>query len=213
MEFLISSVLGYLFGSFPTAYLVLKKTQNIDITKTGTGNVGAMNSYEVTNSKWIGILVFLIDALKGILSVLIMKIIFPDVFIFPALALVFAVLSHCYNPWLKFKGGRGLATSAGGAAFIFPFVLIVWVLLWAIIYLLKKEILFANIWAIIMSIIINFTSSHISYKYTFPMADSVNTLIVISTFLLIIIFIKHIEPLKELIGKKTFIKKSEHNEK
>ncbi len=117
MEYLISSVAGYLFGSLPTAYLVLKRSKNIDITESGTGNVGAMNSYEITNSKMIGILVFLIDALKGILSVILMKIIFPGEFVFPALALVFAVFSHCFNPWLKFKGGRGLATAAGGVAF------------------------------------------------------------------------------------------------
>ena len=53
-------------GSIPTAYLVLRKVHGIDITNTGTGNMGAMNSFEITNSKVIGILVLLIDALKGL---------------------------------------------------------------------------------------------------------------------------------------------------
>ncbi len=212
MEYLISSVIGYLFGSLPTAYLVLKKSKNVDITQTGTGNVGAMNSYEITNSKWIGISVFLIDALKGILSVEIMKIIYPGEFVFPAIALVFAVFSHCFNPWLKFKGGRGLATAAGGAAFLFPFVLIVWGLLWAIIYFKTKDILVANIWANLMSLFIVFTTIKIAIKYTFPLAESLSMLALFSTALLLIIFIKHIDPLKEIIDRKRIIDKGKNHE-
>ena len=70
MEYLLSSIIGYLFGSIPTAYLLLKRTRGIDITNAGTGNVGAMNSYEVTNSKSIGIIVLLIDFLKGMIPAL-----------------------------------------------------------------------------------------------------------------------------------------------
>ncbi len=212
MEYLISSILGYLFGSLPTAYLVLKRHKNIDITETGTGNVGAMNSFEITNSKMIGILVFLIDAFKGILSVILMKIIFPGEFVFPALALVFAVFSHCFNPWLKFKGGRGLATAAGGVAFLFPFVLVAWVLLWVIIYLKSKDILVANIWANLMSLLIIFSSIKIAVKYTFPPAESISIVVFFSTALLLIIFIKHIDPLKEIIDKKSIIAKGKHHE-
>ncbi len=206
MEYLISSLAGYLFGSIPTAYLVLKKSKNVDITQTGTGNVGAMNSYEITNSKFIGIFVFLIDALKGILSVLIIKLIFPDQFILPALALLFAVFGHCYNPWLKFKGGRGLAAAVGGTAFLFPFLPIIWLVIWSLIYFAKKDIIFANIWATIMSVVIVFTSIKIADKYAFPPAESLSTLALFSSALLLLIFIKHIEPLKELIDKKSFLK-------
>ncbi len=212
MEYLISLVIGYLFGSFPTAYLILKKTKNINITETGTGNVGAMNSYEVTNSKFIGILVFIIDALKGILSVIIMKLIFPGEFSFPALALVFAVLSHCFNPWLKFKGGRGLATAAGGVAILFPFVLAAWALLWVVIYLKTKDILIANIWSNGMSLLIVFSSLKIAIKYTFPTAESYSILVFFTTALLLIIFIKHIDPLKEIIDKNSLRKKGINHE-
>ena len=120
MEYLISSLIGYLFGSFPSAYIFLKKAKGMDITKEGSGNVGAMNSFEVSNSKVIGYSVFLVDFLKGAASVLIPAFLFPDHFIYPAISLLFAVFSHCYNPWINFKGGRGLSTAAGGAAFLFP---------------------------------------------------------------------------------------------
>ena len=71
MDYLFSCIIGYLLGSFPTAFLILKKIKGIDITTKGSGNVGAMNSYEVTNSKKFGIFVLIVDLLKGLLSVIV----------------------------------------------------------------------------------------------------------------------------------------------
>ena len=199
MEYLISSTIGYLLGSFPSAFVLLKKTRGTDITKEGSGNVGAMNSFEVTNSKLIGISVFLLDFLKGIATVLIPKFIFPDEFIYPAISLLFAVFSHCYNPWLNFKGGRGLSTAAGGAAFLFPFLLGVWAVLWAIVYVMRKNIILANISSTLLSLFVVFGTSDIAVKYAFPQPVNSGLLLLVSSAVLIVIFIKHIEPLKELI--------------
>lgn len=203
MEYLLSSIIGYLLGSIPTAYIVLKRLRGIDITNVGTGNVGAMNSYEVTNSKYIGIIVFIIDFFKGILSVLIIKLFFSDEFIYPALSLLFAIFSHCFNPWINFKGGRGLATAAGGTIFLFPFLLLVWIILWILVYLIKKDILVANILATVLSLIVIFMTEKISAKYVYPSPSSQGELILLVTAGLLIIFIKHIEPLKEIISNKT----------
>jgi glycerol-3-phosphate acyltransferase PlsY len=199
MEYLISSAIGYLLGSFPSAYIFLKKTKGIDVTKEGTGNVGAMNSFEITNSKLIGFIVFLFDFLKGTASVFIPSLLYPDEFIFPAVSLLFAVFSHCYNPWIKFKGGRGLATAAGGSVLIFPFLLVIWAVLWVIFYVMRKNILFANINATIFSLFVLFGSYDVAVKYAFPQPKSADILILTSCSILIVIFIKHIEPLKELI--------------
>lgn len=199
MEYLISSTIGYLFGSFPSAYIFLKKIKGIDVTKEGTGNVGAMNSFEITNSKLIGFAVFLVDFFKGTASVLIPSLLYPDEFIFPGVSLLFAVLSHCYNPWIKFKGGRGLATAAGGSVLIFPFLLVVWAVLWVIFYIMRKNILFGNINATVFSLLVLFGSNEVAAKYAFPQPKSVDTIVAISCSILIVIFIKHIEPLQELI--------------
>ncbi len=201
MEYLFSALIGYFLGSIPTAYLTLKKTKGIDITKTGSGNVGAMNSYEITGSKMTGVIVMLIDALKGLLSAYIPLLIFPVNFTNPAIAIILAVISHSYNPWLNFKGGRGLATAAGGTLLIFPFITIAWLIIWFVTYFLKKDIIMANIVSIILTLIIIFSASDFAFKYTFPKADSLSSLILFSTALLSIIFIKHIDPLKELISK------------
>ena len=211
MEYVISALIGYLIGSFPTAYLLLKSSKNIDITKAGTGNVGAFNSYEVTGSKLTGWFVFLLDALKGALSVFIPMLLYLGEFILPTTALIFAVLSHCFNPWLKFKGGRGLATAAGGAFIIFPYLLLVWAVLWVIFYLMKKDIHLANITAIIMSLIILYSTGNIAVKYAYPKPVQEFDLYLISTAILGIIFIKHLKPLKELIQKAKLKKASNHD--
>ncbi len=199
MNYLLSSLIGYILGSFPTAYVILQKAKGIDITQNGSGNVGAMNSYEVTNSKVIGSLVFLIDALKGLLSVYIALLIYPGEFSLPAIALIFAVLSHCFNPWLGFKGGRGLATALGGTILIFPVLPIVWCTIWIIVFVLKRDIILANLLAIISSAILLFLFDNISLRYSFPHADSISSVVFFISILLIIIFIKHIDPLNELM--------------
>jgi len=201
MEYLISSAIGFLLGSIPSAYLIVKKTKGINILDSGSGNAGAYNSYEVSNSKFIGLLVLLADTMKGTLSVLVPILIYPDIFITAGLSLLFAVLAHCYNPWIGFRGGRGLATAAGGAVVILPFLFLVWSILWVIFYLMKKDISLSNIAATIMALIILFITSDIAVKYTFLVPENQSTLVVLTTAILMIIFIKHIDPLKELISK------------
>ncbi len=198
MEYLISITIGYLLGSFPTAYVVLRK-KGIDITQAGSGNVGAMNSFEVTNSKAIGIIVLIFDFLKGFLSVLIIRFIYPESFVLQGMSLIFAIFSHCFNPWINFNGGRGLATASGGIVLIIYPLIFVWLILWAITFILKKNIHLSNIAATILSMLIVFNNSELSIKYSSPKANSSESIVLIFTLGSLIILIKHIEPLKELI--------------
>lgn len=203
MEFTSSIIVGYLLGSFPTAYLLMKKIKNIDIRNAGSGNVGAMNSYEVSGSVMIGVFVFAIDFLKGFLTVFILNLFFNNSFIFAALGVVFTLFAHCFNPWLNFRGGRGLATAAGSAVLIFPFLLIVWVLLWVIIYLMKKDILFSNICSNILSLVLVTSTPELSAKYSSAAPEEIGLVMLFTTASMLIIIIKHIEPLKEIIKNKT----------
>jgi acyl phosphate:glycerol-3-phosphate acyltransferase len=202
MQYLFSAVLGYLFGSFPTAYILLKKTSGIDITKTGTGNVGAMNSYEVTNSKLIGIVVLMIDFLKGMIPAFIVLFFLESSFFIAALTVLFSVFSHCFNPWLGFKGGRGLATAAGGSAVIFPVLPVEWIVFWIIVYLIKKDIHTANIFATLLSLISVLAFYMYVIQFAYPQPVLVNELLLFTSAGLLIIFIKHIEPLKDIISNK-----------
>lgn len=115
---LIAAVVSYLVGSFPTAYVIGKRFRRIDLSRDGTGNIGAMNAYAVTGSKMIGISVGLIDLMKG----------FSVTFLFDRgfglllglTAALFVVIGHNYSVFMKFKGGRGLASSAGALLVIQP---------------------------------------------------------------------------------------------
>lgn len=199
MNYLISAIIGYLLGSFPTAYVLLKQFKNIDITRAGSQNVGALNSYESSNSKALGIAVLLIDLLKGFLSVYILKIIYPNNFIFPAISLMFAVFSHCYSPWIKFKGGRGLATAAGGSLLLSPIIPITWMIIWAIAYYRTKSIHAGNIAGTVLTFLLAASSARLLGKYSFPPAQNSWEYIIFVTAILGLIFIKHIGPLKDYI--------------
>lgn len=129
-NYLFSLIISYLIGSIPTAYLVVKKTSDVDIRKVGSGNVGGRNALEVTGKKWIGAVVTVIDLFKGIVSVVIAATFFDDQSAAVSAAMFGAVLGHCYPVWLKFHGGRGLATGAG-SLLVTSWV---WVVLWLALY-------------------------------------------------------------------------------
>jgi acyl phosphate:glycerol-3-phosphate acyltransferase len=205
MEYSLSLIIGYLIGSIPAAYLLIKKTKGVDITNSGSGNVGALNAYEVTNSRGLGVAVLIIDAIKGLLAVYIPLMIFPIEFSVAATGLLGAVFSHCFNPWLNFKGGRGLATSAAGIAIMLPYLLVVWLILWAINYFWKKDIHFANIFTTILTLFLTLNLAPIAFKYTYPRAESVFELVLFTVALFLLILIKHIDPLRELIKNPQFL--------
>lgn len=144
-KYLIIFALSYIVGSIPFAYIIVRLFFRKDISKEGSGNVGAMNSYEVTGRKWVGFLVFLFDFLKGISVVLISSHLIPDED-FAILAASFSVvLGHNFSLFLRFKGGKGLATSAGVLLLIQPIILLLWVILWLLIYnFVKKDMDIAN---------------------------------------------------------------------
>jgi len=143
---IISIVSAYIAGTVPTAYIILKKFHDVDIRNEGSGNVGAMNSFEVTKSKGVGLIVFTLDFLKGFLPVTLIYYFINSTFAVGAASLCAAVFGHCYSPWLRFKGGKGLATAAGGAIFLSPIILAGWLMIWAVSYfLLKRNINQANI--------------------------------------------------------------------
>lgn len=207
MEFVISIIIGYLIGSIPTAYLILKR-KGKNITREGSGNVGALNSYEVSGSKLLGVAVLLIDFAKGAAAVYFIKLIMPNEFIYPMLGLLAAVFAHCYSPWIKFKGGRGLATAAGGSVLLSPLVAILWILMWVIAYIFRKDIHFGNIAATILTAALAATSGHIFNKYAFPPAQSELLYSITVVLMMVIILSRHIEPLKVWINRN---KKSTRN--
>ncbi len=153
-SFAIAGVLGYLLGSLPTAFLLVHWKSSLDIRSTGSGNVGTLNSYQVTGSFVVGACVLLLDAAKGIAAVSIAWALPDHDFARQACAGVFAVIGHNFPVWLRFRGGRGLATAAGVfAMFCWPLILL-WGALWGVAYIFLGEVNPANAAAsIIMPVI------------------------------------------------------------
>jgi len=113
MEIILSLCAAYLLGSIPTSYIMGKLTQGIDIRKFGSGNVGATNALRILGTK-IGIFTLIVDIGKGVLAVNITRYIInqpSDLIVI--LAGVLAIFGHIFTIFLRFKGGKGVATSAG----------------------------------------------------------------------------------------------------
>jgi len=140
---------SYLVGSIPVAYIVVRNQAYVDIRDTGSGNAGGFNAYVVTKSRLTGILVGVLDAVKGLAPVLVAGLFFPNSFLHGCLALIGAILGHNYPIWTGFKGGRGLSTSAGGMFSLGFSYTVVWCTIWVVSkYVLKRDILVSNVTAI-----------------------------------------------------------------
>ncbi|TCK60839.1 glycerol-3-phosphate 1-O-acyltransferase PlsY [Seleniivibrio woodruffii] len=115
--------LCYLIGSIPTAYLVVKRIKGIDIRTVGSGNVGASNAARVLG-KWGFIGVLFADAMKGFLPVMLLKALYGEDTLVLAGA-VALVVGHSFTCFLKFKGGKGVATGLGIFLALAPFQLLI----------------------------------------------------------------------------------------
>lgn len=134
MTIFILCVLSYFLGAIPSGYLITKRIKGFDIRNYGSGNPGAANVYRIVGKK-AGWTTFTCDALKGAIAVLLAKFFASEVPWLPVACGFIAICAHMWTVFLKFRGGKGVATSAGvfGALLPIPtviaflsFVLVVW---------------------------------------------------------------------------------------
>jgi glycerol-3-phosphate acyltransferase PlsY len=144
-------LLFYLAGSAPTGYL-LGKLRGLDIRSHGSGNIGATNVWRVMGRNW-GVAAFAADFLKGFLPLYLLRTIcFPEggswsVALLLVICGLAAIIGHNYTPWLGFKGGKGIATSAGVLAALMPPVLGVALSLWIVATLATRTVSIGSILA------------------------------------------------------------------
>jgi len=150
MVTLVAVLLGsYLLGSIPFGYLA-GRLVGVDIRQTGSGNVGATNVLRVLGKRY-GYPVFALDVLKGFGAVKIAMLIAPgrppewnSPEMFGILAAIASVFGHLYPPWLNFKGGKGVATSAGALFALTPVAMLVGVAIWMIVFWLTRYVSLAS---------------------------------------------------------------------
>lgn len=147
--YLILAVAAYLVGSIPTGFLVAK-AKGIDIRAAGSGNIGATNAFRVLG-KGPGSFVLLFDAFKGWSAVMLLVPLIAgwnlceDCESVRLLAGLAAVIGHNYTCWLKFKGGKGIATSAGVLLAWMPPVLLTILAVWIVTFYASKYVSLASI--------------------------------------------------------------------
>ena len=144
LYFILLAILCYLAGSIPFGYLIVQIFHSKDISKEGSGNVGTLNAYEVSQSKLIAVLVLILDFLKGALTVYVLIYVLNLNALTVLMLSCFIIAGHNYSIWLKFKGGRGLASAAGIFLVINYAMLITWCVIWILFYPVKKDVLIAN---------------------------------------------------------------------
>ena len=198
-NYLVSALLGYLVGSFPTAYIFVKLNSQIDIRQAGSGNVGARNAFDVSGSKIVGLVVLLIDVLKGTGAVLLSLLFFGNEFWIIASGGIGAIMGHNFSLWMKFKGGKGLATTSGVMLLLGWMYIVIWLVLYFIMQQFIKHVHLSSVIASVLSpiFLIIIPERWMTAVLFFPHRFSdVFWMCVISSF---IIIIRHIEPIKEFI--------------
>ena len=159
-------IFSYLIGSFPTAFIISKLFKIGDIRNQGSGNIGATNVLRVGNKK-IAFLVLLIDVMKGYLTLIILQnyLLLIDLEIYIYIFGSFVIFGHIFPIWLKFKGGKGVATYIGYLlAFNAP-LFFLFIIIWLFIAIFKRYSSLASIISLIslplFMIIFSYKINHI----------------------------------------------------
>mgnify|MGYP001300730681 CR=1 FL=1 len=134
MEFLTIGIVSYLMGSIPFGFILTKTFLKKDIREIGSGNIGATNALR-TGNKLIGYTTLILDIIKAVIPVMYVKLNHPELIYIASLC---AFLGHVFPVWLKFKGGKGVATYVGILFTINIFLGFIFCGSWLIIFLLSR---------------------------------------------------------------------------
>jgi glycerol-3-phosphate acyltransferase PlsY len=186
--YLLTALVAYFIGSIPTGYL-FARARGVDIRSVGSGNIGATNVFRILG-KTAGITVLLIDALKGFLPAKFLLFgVTPETHEYHAMvAGLFAILGHNYTCWLRFKGGKGIATSAGVLIALVPAALLIALGAWLIVFGLSRYVSLASILA---AVVLPFA--------VFGVGQS-RRMIALTTFLSVLAIYKHKGNIRRLIA-------------
>ena len=184
MDYIITALISYLFGSIPFGYLFTKILLKKDIRNVGSGNIGATNVLR-TGNKSLGYLTLILDIAKAVVPVIFIKFNYPNLVYISALC---AFLGHLFPIWLKFKGGKGVATFVGILISINIYYALVFGIVWTLTFLISRysslSSLFASISIPIYLLIINQSN------------------IIFFIIMFVLIFYTHRENIKRLINKE-----------
>ena len=134
MEYLIVGITSYLMGSIPFGFILTKIFLKKDIREIGSGNIGATNALR-TGNKLVGYSTLILDIVKAIIPVIYVKMNYPELIYIASLC---AFLGHVFPIWLKFKGGKGVATYVGILFSINILLGLIFVVSWGFVFLILR---------------------------------------------------------------------------
>ena len=184
MELFIIGIISYLMGSIPFGLILTRIFLKKDIIEIGSGNIGATNALR-TGNKLIGYTTLILDIIKAVIPVMYVKLNYPELIYIASLC---AFLGHVFPVWLKFKGGKGVATYVGILIILNYFLGIVFGIVWVITYLMSKYSSLGSILGSLSVPIFIFFYSNDNIMFYFIM--------------FILIFYTHRENVKRLINKE-----------
>jgi len=185
MDILIIGVICYLLGSIPFGFILTKIFLKKDIRNIGSGNIGATNALR-TGNKFIGYATLFFDIIKAVIPIIYVKINFPELLYIASLCVF---LGHVFPIWIKFKGGKGIATYIGILFAINIYFGLVFIISWLITFGLSK---YSSLSSLIASISIPI------YLLILTQFDQV----IFFTIMFILIFFTHRENIKRLKNKE-----------
>ena len=185
MDILLIGIVCYLMGSIPFGFILTKIFLKKDIRKIGSGNIGATNALR-TGNKIIGYSTLILDILKAVVPVIYVKIFYQDLLYIASLC---AFLGHVFPIWLKFKGGKGVATYVGILFTINFYLGIVFMISWCVTFFVSK---FSSLSSLIGALSVPV------YLLILTQIDQV----IFFTIMFILIFFTHRENIKRLKNKE-----------
>ncbi len=185
MEILIVGIISYLMGSIPFGLILSKIFLKKDIREIGSGNIGATNALR-TGNKIIGYTTLFFDILKAIIPVIYVKIYFPELVYVSSLC---AFLGHVFPIWLKFKGGKGVATYLGILFALNIYFSLIFIISWFVTFGLSK---YSSLSSLVASISVPI----------YLLFSSQFNQVIFFTIMFILIFFTHRENIKRLKNKE-----------
>lgn len=198
LTWIVSLIAAYLIGGIPFGYLI-GRMRGIDIRTVGSGNIGATNVFRTVGKKW-GLLAFALDVLKGLVPVLIVKHV-TSIDHLPLAVGVMCVMGHMLTPYMKFKGGKGVATGFGMLLGLVPALVGVAFALFVVVFALSHYISLGScVAALFMAITIWFPILGSNGASDLPEA-------IVVTLISLFVIVKHRSNIKRLIqGNENKIK-------
>ena len=200
MDIFLVSLLSYLSGSIPFGFLVTKIFGKIDVRNIGSGNIGATNVLR-TGNKFLAGVTLVLDILKGYIPVFISAKYFPELI---ELSCILAFLGHLFPIWLKFKGGKGVATFVGILAALSLQLFFLFAFTWLVVSLIFKYSSVSSMFATLTVFVVNSIKETFINSTEFLSSTSIVDSKILFIFFILIIFThrKNISNLKNKNEKK-----------